>query len=98
VPTPPIFQTRRNEGTQSPITAVAVLLIGIGVFAFFAVLLRLGELPAPKAPTDLAKRRQRDFALGSRASGEIERHRDLTGRHGRLQFTALGLVKCKTWR
>jgi len=31
-----------KEGKQSPITAVAILLIGIGIFAFFAVLLRLG--------------------------------------------------------
>ena len=31
-----------KEGKQSPITAVAVLLIGIGIFAVFAVLLRLG--------------------------------------------------------
>ncbi|HEV2099647.1 MAG TPA: DUF202 domain-containing protein [Stellaceae bacterium] len=30
-----------KEGKQSPVIAVAVLLIGIGVFAFFAVLLRL---------------------------------------------------------
>jgi len=31
-----------KEGTQSPVVAVAILLIGIGLFAFFAVLLRLG--------------------------------------------------------
>ena len=30
-----------KEGMQSPVIAVAVLLIGIGLFAFFAVLLRL---------------------------------------------------------
>jgi putative membrane protein len=30
-----------KEGKQTPIVAVAVLLIGIGVFAFFAVLFRL---------------------------------------------------------
>lgn len=30
-----------NEGKQTPVAAVAVLLIGIGLFAFFAVLLRL---------------------------------------------------------
>jgi putative membrane protein len=30
-----------NEGMQSPVMAVAVLLIFVGVFAFFAVLLRL---------------------------------------------------------
>ena len=30
-----------KEGMQSPVIAIAVLLIGIGVFAFFAVLLRL---------------------------------------------------------
>jgi inner membrane protein YidH len=30
-----------KEGMQSPVIAVAVLLIGIGVFAFFAVLFRL---------------------------------------------------------
>ena len=30
-----------REGVQAPVIAVAVLLIGIGVFAFFAVLLRL---------------------------------------------------------
>jgi putative membrane protein len=30
-----------NEGKQSPVVAVAVVLIGIGVFAFIAVLLRL---------------------------------------------------------
>ncbi len=29
------------EGRQSPVLAVAVLLICIGLFAFFAVLLRL---------------------------------------------------------
>lgn len=30
-----------KEGMQSPVIAVAILLIGIGVFAFFAVLFRL---------------------------------------------------------
>src|SRR5512132_3102543 len=30
-----------KEGTQSPVLAVAILLIGIGLFAFFAVLFRL---------------------------------------------------------
>jgi inner membrane protein YidH len=30
-----------KEGMQSPVIAVAILLIGIGLFAFFAVLLRL---------------------------------------------------------
>jgi inner membrane protein YidH len=30
-----------KQGVQSPVVAVAILLIGIGVFAFFAVLLRL---------------------------------------------------------
>jgi putative membrane protein len=30
-----------KEGKQSPVVAVAVLLIGIGLFAFFAVLFRL---------------------------------------------------------
>jgi putative membrane protein len=30
-----------KEGKQSPVIAVAVLLIGIGLFAFFAVLFRL---------------------------------------------------------
>jgi putative membrane protein len=30
-----------KEGMQTPVIAVAVLLIGIGLFAFFAVLLRL---------------------------------------------------------
>ena len=30
-----------KEGTQTPVVAVAVVLIGIGLFAFFAVLLRL---------------------------------------------------------
>ncbi len=30
-----------KEGTQSPVIAVAILLIGIGLFAFFAVLFRL---------------------------------------------------------
>ena len=30
-----------KEGMQSPVIAVAVLLIGIGLFAFFAVLFRL---------------------------------------------------------
>jgi inner membrane protein YidH len=32
----------RKEGMRSPVLAVAVLLILIGLFAFFAVLLRLG--------------------------------------------------------
>jgi putative membrane protein len=31
-----------NEGMQSPVMAVAILLIFVGLFAFFAVLLRLG--------------------------------------------------------
>jgi putative membrane protein len=31
-----------KEGIQSPVIAVALLLIAIGLFAFFAVLLRLG--------------------------------------------------------
>lgn len=31
-----------KEGMQSPVIAVALLLIAIGLFAFFAVLLRLG--------------------------------------------------------
>jgi len=31
----------KREGMQSPVTAIAILLIGIGVFAFFAVLFRL---------------------------------------------------------
>jgi putative membrane protein len=31
----------KKEGTQSPVIVVAILLIGIGLFAFFAVLLRL---------------------------------------------------------
>jgi putative membrane protein len=31
-----------KEGMQSPVVAIAVLLIGIGLFAFVAVLLRLG--------------------------------------------------------
>lgn len=31
----------KREGMQSPVIAIAILLIGIGVFAFFAVLLRL---------------------------------------------------------
>jgi putative membrane protein len=31
----------RQEGMQSPVVAVAILLIFIGLFAFFAVLLRL---------------------------------------------------------
>jgi putative membrane protein len=30
-----------KEGVQTPVMAVAVLLVGIGLFAFFAVLLRL---------------------------------------------------------
>jgi putative membrane protein len=30
-----------NEGMQSPVMAVAILLIFVGLFAFFAVLLRL---------------------------------------------------------
>ncbi|HUC10585.1 MAG TPA: hypothetical protein VL985_09195 [Stellaceae bacterium] len=30
-----------KEGLQSPVTAIAVLLVGIGVFAFSAELLRL---------------------------------------------------------
>jgi putative membrane protein len=30
-----------KEGKQTPVIAVAILLIGIGLFAFFAVLLRL---------------------------------------------------------
>jgi putative membrane protein len=30
-----------REGVQAPIIVIAILLIGIGVFAFFAVLLRL---------------------------------------------------------
>jgi putative membrane protein len=30
-----------NEGMQSPVLAIAILLICIGLFAFFAVLLRL---------------------------------------------------------
>jgi inner membrane protein YidH len=30
-----------KEGLQSPVLAIAILLILIGVFAFFAVLLRL---------------------------------------------------------
>jgi len=30
-----------KEGMQSPVIAVAILLIGIGLFAFFAVLFRL---------------------------------------------------------
>ena len=30
-----------REGMQTPVVAIAVLLIGIGVFAFFAVLMRL---------------------------------------------------------
>jgi putative membrane protein len=30
-----------REGVQAPVLAIAVLLIGIGLFAFFAVLLRL---------------------------------------------------------
>jgi putative membrane protein len=30
-----------KEGIQSPVIAVAIVLIGIGLFAFFAVLLRL---------------------------------------------------------
>jgi len=31
----------KRDGMQSPVIAIAILLIGIGVFAFFAVLLRL---------------------------------------------------------
>ena len=31
----------KREGMQSPVIAIAILLIGIGAFAFFAVLLRL---------------------------------------------------------
>jgi len=31
-----------QEGRQTPIVAVAIVLIFIGLFAFFAVLLRLG--------------------------------------------------------
>lgn len=31
-----------KEGMQTPVIAVAILLTGIGLFAFFAVLLRLG--------------------------------------------------------
>jgi putative membrane protein len=31
-----------REGMQTPVIAVALLLICIGLFAFFAVLLRLG--------------------------------------------------------
>ncbi len=31
----------KKEGQQSPVLAIAVLLVGIGLFAFFAVLLRL---------------------------------------------------------
>jgi putative membrane protein len=30
-----------NEGKQTPVVAVAIVLIGIGLFAFFAVLLRV---------------------------------------------------------
>jgi putative membrane protein len=30
-----------KEGMRSPVLAIAILLIGIGLFAFFAVLLRL---------------------------------------------------------
>jgi hypothetical protein len=30
-----------KEGVQSPAVAIAILLVGIGLFAFFAVLLRL---------------------------------------------------------
>jgi hypothetical protein len=30
-----------KEGMQSPVVAIAILLIGIDLFAFFAVLLRL---------------------------------------------------------
>ena len=30
-----------TEGMQTPVMAVAILLIGVGLFAFFAVLLRL---------------------------------------------------------
>jgi len=31
-----------KEGRQTPVVAVAIVLIGIGLFAFFAVLLRFG--------------------------------------------------------
>ena len=31
----------KRDGMQSPVIAIAILLIGIGVFAFFAVLFRL---------------------------------------------------------
>jgi putative membrane protein len=31
----------KREGMQSPVIAIAILLMGIGVFAFFAVLFRL---------------------------------------------------------
>ena len=31
----------KRDGMQSPVIAIAILLIGIGVFAFFGVLLRL---------------------------------------------------------
>ncbi|HUC72923.1 MAG TPA: hypothetical protein VMS01_17175 [Stellaceae bacterium] len=44
----PSFPLRRKgrphmtkEGVQSPAVAIAILLVGIGLFAFFAVLLRL---------------------------------------------------------
>jgi hypothetical protein len=39
-PFTPIAGTKR-AGMQSPVIAIAILLIGIGVFALFAVLLRL---------------------------------------------------------
>jgi hypothetical protein len=32
---------RHQEGKQTPVIAVAIVLIGIGLFAFFTVLLRL---------------------------------------------------------
>jgi hypothetical protein len=32
----------KQEGMQSAALGVAVLLVGVGLFAFFAVLLRLG--------------------------------------------------------
>ncbi len=31
----------RHVALQSPVIAIAILLVGIGLFAFFAVLLRL---------------------------------------------------------
>jgi len=44
----PSFPFRRKgrphmtkKGVQSPAVAIAILLVGIGLFAFFAVLLRL---------------------------------------------------------